>query len=123
LTYKYAQLKGPRAPPRNAVAKWGIAAGCVSTHWDFATDSGLRDIWAKAISTSSPTPNSRRSEAMSVPSLAADKDKKLSQRNSTSGQGKTDSSSLLTMRLFQRIPEVHKVRRKVAADESAATKA
>jgi hypothetical protein len=60
---------------------------------------------------------------MSVPSLAADKDKKLSQRNSTRGQGWTDSSNLLTIKLFQRMPGLRNARRKVAVEASAATSA
>ena len=85
--------------------------------------SGARESWATAISTNEAALKSRLKAPNWAPSLAADSGRKLSQRNSTKGQGCTDSSNLLTIRLFQRIPEVHKVRRKVADEESAATKA
>jgi hypothetical protein len=84
---------------------------------------GALEIWATAISTNEPALKSRFKAPNWAPSLAADSARKLSQRNSTKGQGCTDSSNLLTIRLFQRMPEVRKARRKVAVEASAATSA
>jgi hypothetical protein len=91
--------------------------------WMGAIASGTRESWATAISTRALVLRSRFSALTWAPSLAAESDKKLSQRNSTNGQGWTDSSNLLTIRLFQRMPELRKTRRKVAEEASAETTA
>ena len=85
--------------------------------------SGARESWARAISTNEAALKSRLKAPNWAPSLAADSGRKLSQRNSTRGQGWTDSSNLLTIKLFQRMPALRKARRKVALEASAATRA